>query len=168
MSRKIFLLTLLLCLSAPNAAMAEPPDKPSAQKQTQLNQIQAVSIDQRADGAYIAVSGSQEATYSVFKLHNPLRLFVDISNSQLTGGVKRAPIAVNNGVINQVAVLDFSDEIQQITRVIIGFEHSAGYDVRTEGDTVVIFVEGGSAGGAQGASANMRRELQRREVELER
>ena len=170
MRRKIFLLTLLLCLSVPVTVMAEPPDKPSATKQEQLNRIQGVSIDQKSDGAYITVSGSQEATYSVFKLHNPLRLFVDISNSQLSGDVRRAPISVNNGVVNQVALLDFSDEIQQITRVIVGFEHSAGYDVRTEGDSIVIFVEGGSGAKSAepAASANMQRELQRREVELER
>ena len=167
MRRKIFLLTLALCLSASTAVMAESPDKSSVTKQGQQNQIQAVSIDQQADGAYITIAGSQEPTYSVFKLHNPLRLFVDISNSQLTGEVQRAPMSVNNGVINQLAVLDFSDELQQITRVIVGFEQSAVYDVPTEGDKVVIFVEGGVSQG-EAAVHNVQKELKRREVDLER
>jgi uncharacterized membrane-anchored protein len=58
MRRKIFLLTLALCLSASTAVMAESPDKSSVTKQGQQNQIQAVSIDQQADGAYITIAGS--------------------------------------------------------------------------------------------------------------
>jgi len=172
MRRKSFLLTLLLCLCATSPAVAEPPGSAQQAAAEQApNQIVGVSVDERDDGTWITISGSHEPTYSVFKLQAPLRLFVDISNATIGDAVRRAPISVQNGVVSQVAVLDFADEVQQVTRVIVGFDSTAPYDVRTVGNDIVVVVEGKGRTGTDGASASvdvMQRELQRREAELER
>lgn len=172
MKGKIYLLLLLLCFVAlgTSTAMAAPPGQ-SADQGAELNVVESVKVDQRADGTYITVKGSHKATYSVFKLQRPLRLFVDISNSQLDKNVRRAPITVRNGVVDQVALMDFSDDLQRVTRVIVGFENSAPYDVRVQGDEIVIFVEGGAQGDgavAQAGSARYQEQQRRHEQELDR
>mgnify|MGYP001942620426 CR=1 FL=1 len=160
MKGKIYLLTLLLCLATGVAVVAEPP---GAQKEEQANVIKAVDVEEREDGTYITLKGSARATYSVFKLNRPLRLFVDISNSRLDGSLRRGPIQVGNGVIGQVAVLEFSDDVQQIARMIINFDTPAGYDVRSEGDNVVVVIDGTGRGKSQpvaGADADSERRRQ--------
>ncbi len=169
MARKVFLLTLLLCLGATTVAVAEPPGSRSAgAARHDVNQITAVAVDERDDGTWITVQGNQEPTYSAFTLNSPLRLFVDISNSKLTSGVRRAPVSVKNGHIDQVAVLDFADDVQQVTRVIVSFDNKAAYDVKTDGNNVIIFVEAAARRGqGDGALTAVQQELDQREGELD-
>jgi type IV pilus assembly protein PilQ len=171
MKGKFYLLLLSLSFALASPAAAAPPGESPVATRADLNVVERVEVDQRADGAYITIHGSHKATYSVFKLQRPLRLFVDISNSQLGAGVKRAPLTVRNGIVDQVAVMDFSDDLQQVTRVIVGFENPATYDVQVMDNKIVIFVEGGAAGGGQVADANAARvqeELRQRQGELDR
>lgn len=161
--KKLFLLTVFLCLNVATTAQADTPQADAkaskADKGTKagkLNKISGVDIDQRDGKTFIRVKGAGEPTYSVFKLHSPLRLFVDISNSQLAEGVRRAPVSIQNGTINQIALLDFADNVQQITRVIIGFDVKAAYDVQTKGDDIIIVIDSaaGPAKTSQGPVAS--------------
>lgn len=168
MKGKFYLLTLILCLVSANA-VAGPPRDSSAVNNKEINKVGSVQVDQKSDGTYITIEGSAEATYSVFKLQKPLRLFVDISNSQLGKDVRRAPLTVRNGIVDQVAVMDFSDELQQVTRVIVGFEKAATYDVRTEGNKVVVFVQGaGSSAQPVVDNSSFRDQLDQNQRELSR
>ena len=170
MNGKFYLLTLVLGLTTLTGPVKAAP--PSAKAgAAALNVLSGVDVAEQEDGTYITLQGSQKATYSVFKLNKPLRLFVDISNSTLGQGVRRAPLQVGNGVVEQVAVLEFSDDVQQITRLIVGFDQQATYDVRTEGDKVIVFIEGsGRSQGGDGVALDdqHRRELERQEAELDR
>jgi hypothetical protein len=121
MKGKFYLLLLSLSFALASPAAAAPPGESPVATRADLNVVERVEVDQRADGAYITIHGSHKATYSVFKLQRPLRLFVDISNSQLGAGVKRAPLTVRNGIVDQVAVMDFSDDLQQVTAGDRGF-----------------------------------------------
>ena len=154
-------LTLFLTMLVAGPAWAQS----SGNKDGALNVVTKVAIEAQTNATRIVVEGNSTPTYSVFKLSNPLRLFVDISNSELGDGVRRAPVEVNNGVISSVAVMEFSDEIQQITRVVVGFDTPATYDVTTEGDRVVIVVEGGGSGNQAQAATQ---EIERHQRELER
>lgn len=156
------LLALLLSLVFVAPAWAGGGGKKSAD----LNVVSGVSVEPAEGGTRIVIEGTDRPTYSVFKLSNPLRLFIDLSNSQLDKKMRRAPIAVDNGVITSVAVMDFSDDVQQISRVIVGFEGHAKYDVRGEGNSVVVFIAGATRPGPS-ADADTR-ELERHQVELER
>ena len=151
-------LGLWLGLAAP-AAMAQPSGSSVAAR---ANQVGALQVEERADGTYIRVQGSSVPTFSVFKMSDPPRLFVDISNSALTG----RPIteAVRNGVISQVAMIGVQDSAQAVTRVIIGFDQAAHYDVRAEGSDVIIFIDG--ARRQQQAPAADRETLAQQEARL--
>jgi type IV pilus assembly protein PilQ len=128
-------LCTMLGMSAP--VMAATPDSGAA-----VNTVNKLDVEEAAKGTTIRIRGSSVPTFSVFKLADPPRLFVDISNSQLSDD--GAPKHINNGVISQVAMLSVRDATQSVTRVIVGFERAAHYDVRTEGNDVVVFIDGAS------------------------
>ena len=112
----------------------------NASAQTNLNRITNFKIEEGKNGTHVRIKGSAIPTFSVFKLNAPLRLFVDVANSELAGDAKS--IKVNNGVLSQISILEFKDSHQSVTRIIIGFDKSAHYDVKTEGNDVVVFVDG--------------------------
>ncbi len=112
----------------------------SPESSQELNAVEALSIDEGDDGTYIRLQGTEVATFSVFKLDEPPRLFVDISNSELAQGELSED--VYNGVVSQVGVVEYEDGFQSSARLMVGFEESAHYDVTTEGDDVVVFIDG--------------------------
>ena len=130
------LLVLMLCTavawSAP--ALAQSPES------SNVNAVDALSVEEADDGTYIRIQGSEEATFSVFKLDDPPRLFVDLSNSTLAG--EELSEQIYNGVISEVGVIDFEDGFQEVARLVVGFEEPAHYDVRTDGNEVVVFIDG--------------------------
>ncbi|MBA2662815.1 MAG: type IV pilus secretin PilQ [Bradymonadaceae bacterium] len=155
----ILLLCVMVGLSTPAFAQAD-----RSAGATQLNTVATLKIDERDDGTYIALEGSEVPTFSVFKLNDPLRLFVDISNSKIKGDSLTRD--VGNGVISKVALIEFEDSFQTVTRLIIGFDRGAHYDVRTEGNKVVVFVDGAQRNGANKDMANVERELQTKQKQL--
>jgi len=149
-----------LMMSAP--ALAGPPEPAAAER---ANQIGSFDVSEGDKGTLIRIKGTSVPTFSVFKLSDPPRLFVDISNSSL-GGSDGDVSTVDNGVITQVAMLGVSDGGQSVTRVIIGFERAAHYDVRTEGNDVVVFIDGQgrrAPGSSKGDVSRAELETQRRQ-----
>jgi type IV pilus assembly protein PilQ len=154
-----------LGLSA-NAAFA-PAAMAQSQKaqKTAINAISAMQVVEEDAGTIVRIKGSAVPTFSVYKLTSPLRLLIDVSNSELSGEPQTDK--VNNGVISQVALLEFSDSVQSITRVIVGFDQAAHYDVRTEGNDVVVFVDGAARQKSTGNVAAVQKELDESRVRLE-
>lgn len=156
---KMAILTLCLCLGTAGTAWAQT-DANAA-----MNSVNAMSVDEQSDGTLIRISGTKVPTFSVFKLNEPLRLFIDISNATL--GSEPETKKIENGVISQVSLLSFEDNLQSMTRVIIGFDQSAHYDVRTEGQDVVVFVDGEKRRAKGGQVAHLTQTLEKRNADLE-
>jgi type IV pilus assembly protein PilQ len=104
------------------------------------NVVDSLEVEEADDGTYVRISGNSEPTFSVFKLTDPLRLFVDVSSSQLDG--EALTERVGNGVISKVALIDLEENSQPIARLIIGFDKAAHYDVNADGNDVVVFIDG--------------------------
>lgn len=154
---KLAVLTMGLGLSA---NMGFAPMAAAQSQQTQKTAINAISdmvVAEEDAGTVVRIKGSAVPTFSVYKLTSPLRLLIDVSNSELKGEPKTEK--VNNGVISQVALLEFSDSVQSITRVIVGFDEAAHYDVRTDGNDVVVFVDGANRTQASGNVAAVQQQL---------
>lgn len=148
-----------LVWSAPAFAQGpEPGDE------AELNAVEALSVEEADDGTYIRIHGSDAASFSVFKLDDPPRLFVDLSNSQVTQDSLEAE--VNNGVISRVGMVEFEDGFQDVARLVVGFEEAAHYDVRTEGNDVIVFVDGEDRTDGAAVAANDEA-LQERNQELQ-
>ncbi len=130
-------------------ALAQAPG--SSETEGSLNSVEALTVKEKDDGTYIHIRGTEVATFSVFKLDDPPRLFVDLSNSKLADGELSQD--VYNGVISQVGVVEFEDGFQETTRLVVGFEQPAHYDVRMEGKEVVVYVDGDARKAAPDAVA---------------
>jgi type IV pilus assembly protein PilQ len=135
MSRKLQSLSIPLLLATCVSATAHASGSDSVD-----NRIGTVTVEETADHTVIRIEGEISPTYSVYRLRNPLRLFVDVSNSELAA--EGATIDVYNGVVSQVATVEYDDTLTQVARVVIGFERDATYDVTAEGDTLVVTVDG--------------------------
>lgn len=155
----VLMLSTSLLWSTP--ALADPPRGP---QETELNAMGALTVSEEEDGTYIRIQGTQEATFSVFKLDDPPRLFVDLSNSRLATGEEKQE--VRNGVISRVGLIEFEDAFQTMARLIISFDKAAHYDVRTEGEAVVVFVDGEGRHVEDQSIAQNREMLRQREAEL--
>jgi len=134
------LLLGLLCVVGGITASAEDARAQQASTAQGVNQVATLDVKQQQKGTYLRLKSSQTPSFSVFKLRDPLRLVVDVSNSVLQSN--ESTQQVNNGVVSRVALLESREDGRPRVRLIVGFETAAHYDVRTEGDEVVIFVEG--------------------------
>ncbi|MFB6263894.1 MAG: type IV pilus secretin PilQ [Bradymonadaceae bacterium] len=151
----------LLCLAGPGAASAQ-----SSSDGGDTNVVSELQINEKSDGTYLRLSSSQTPSFSVFKLRDPLRLVVDVSNSRLKAesGARR----VDNGVLSKVAVLESKEDGRSRVRLIVGFEQAAHYDVRTKGKDVVIFVESQGERRKSEDVAQIKKELKAKERQLAR
>ncbi len=154
----VLMLCASLIWSAPVLAQT------SGQQKADLNAVDGLTVDERDDGTYIRIQGSEVATFSVFKLDDPPRLFVDLSNSRVAEeGLSED---IYNGVISRVGLIEFEDGFQNVARLVIGFDEPAHYDVRTDGDAVVVFVDGEGRQAGSPAVAQNDEELRQRESQL--
>ena len=105
-----------------------------------LNTLQRLDIEEGEKATQIVVRGSSAPTFTVFKLKDPVRLFIDVSNADISG--IDGPFEVENGVISQVSTLQFNDDLVRIGRVIVGLDVDALYSVRAEGNDLVVKIDG--------------------------
>jgi len=103
------------------------------------NPIAGISVTEEANETVVTITASRTPTFSVFKLDDPVRLFVDVNQ----GDVSRVaePVLVDNGVLDQVGTLQFKSSGVPVGRVIIGLRQDAAYDVRTVGNGIVVRID---------------------------
>ncbi len=118
-------LTLLACPSRLDAAGG--------------NRLTGITVQEREKFTLIEVANTAVPTFSVFKLEDPPRLFVDLANTQV--GFDKS-VEVYNGVINDVGTLQFANHQTPTSRVIVNLRRDALYTVDTTGNTLRIVVDG--------------------------
>jgi type IV pilus assembly protein PilQ len=155
----------MLCglLGAAMPATAQSTGGPG--QQAQANQVGTIDVREAEKGTHIRIRGTSEPTFSVFKLTNPLRLFVDISNSTVEGD--SATRSVGNGVISKVALIGFEENSQSVARLIIGFDEPAHYDVKADGNDVVVFVDGSKRDDGAQSVSKMERQLEKSQTQYQ-
>jgi type IV pilus assembly protein PilQ len=129
---RTWILTLLAASLGASTAAASPGDE--------VNDISGIEITETESQTVIRIVGDDHPTFSVYRLRTPLRLFVDISDSALAASLPNQ--SVNNGVVSEVGAVTYSDELTDVTRVVIGFDVDATYDVVAEDGDLVITVDG--------------------------
>jgi type IV pilus assembly protein PilQ len=110
-----------------------------AQGDKVLNALTRVEVRESEAATEIIVDGDRPPTFTVFKLSDPIRLFVDVSNADISK--VDSPIEVDNGVISQITALQFDDDVVSVGRLIIGLEADALYSVKAEGNALRITVD---------------------------
>lgn len=160
MTRRIAAAALLFVgavagLAAPAAAAGPAGDG---------NIIGAVRVEEAQGAVRVVVDGSATPSFTVFRLANPERVFIDIAGARVDSVL--SPLRVDNGVVDQVVTMQLHDERKTVGRVIVGLEQAAPYRVRAEGSQLVMEIAAQARKRPQQTPSAQQRELQRLEDEV--
>lgn len=101
-------------------------------------ELSSLRLAPTASGVSIRVDASAAPVFTVFRLQEPDRLVVDVSNA-LRGSLAGHYDGV--GPVSGVVVSQFVDGQREVARLLIGLDHASKYDVRAEGSTLLIVVD---------------------------
>jgi len=105
----------------------------------ELNTLRDLDVSRTGSGAQVVVTGTRPPTFTVFRLSGPERLVVDLSSADATG-IKGHHDGF--GPVAGVVASQFSDERASVGRVLLALDKASQYDVRADGNRVVISVDG--------------------------
>ncbi|WP_342375744.1 type IV pilus secretin PilQ [Myxococcus stipitatus] len=108
----------------------------------ELNTLRDVAVSRTGSGAQVVVTGTRPPTFTVFRLSSPERLVVDLSSADATGIKGHHD---GSGPVAGVVASQFSDERASVGRVLLALDKASQYDVRADGNRVVISVDGAEA-----------------------
>jgi type IV pilus assembly protein PilQ len=103
------------------------------------NRLGKLAVRETEASTEIVVTCTDAPTFTVFKLNDPIRLFIDVSNAdtaQING-----PVEIDNGVVGEVSALQFNDSQATVGRIIVGLEVDALYKVQASGNQLVVTVD---------------------------
>ena len=107
------------------------------------NEIRAVSFDDDAGTTRIHVRGAQTPTFTVYKLERPSRVVIDLPQARLAdvlrGHESASVITPSTWAVSTIAAQQLDDG-GQVVRVIITLARPGRYDVKTDGNEVVVMV----------------------------
>ncbi|ATB27982.1 type IV pilus secretin PilQ [Melittangium boletus] len=116
----------------------------------ELNTLKDLKVVQTAAGAQVTVTGTRAPTFTVFRLSGPERLVVDLSSADATS-IKGHHNG--QGPVAGVVASQFSDERASVGRLLVALHQTAQYDVRADGNRVIISVDGAQSPAAVAAAA---------------
>ncbi|HSP81928.1 MAG TPA: AMIN domain-containing protein, partial [Myxococcaceae bacterium] len=106
---------------------------------SELNSLKDLKVAQTGEGTQVVVTGTRAPTFTVFRLSGPERLVVDLSSADATAIKGHHE---GRGPVSGVVASQFSDERASVGRVLVALRRAAQYDVRADGNRVIISVEG--------------------------
>ncbi len=108
------------------------------------NEIRAVTFDDDASGmTRVHVRGASTPTFTVYKLERPSRVVVDVPQARLGEALRGHEGATvftpSTWAVSTVAAQDLDDGGQMV-RVVVTLARPGRYDVKTDGNEVVVMV----------------------------
>jgi type IV pilus assembly protein PilQ len=118
-------------------AMATSPPASATPK----NEVRAVSFDEDGGMTRVHVRGATTPTFTVYKLERPSRVVIDLPQARLAeamrGHESSAVLTPNTWAVSTIAAQQLDDGA---VRVIVTLARPGRYDVKTDGNAVVIMV----------------------------
>ena len=87
----------------------------------------------------IYLVGSDAMTYTAFKAIDPLRLVLDLPNTE--SEISSSPLAVENEIIGKIETMMLAQEPQPMTRVEIGLNQETPYEIVQETNQILVQFE---------------------------
>ena len=113
----------------------------SSQRAEANNEVRAVTFTEDAGTTLVHVRGEQTPTFTVYKLERPSRVVIDMPQARLSEALKghesASVLTPNTWAVSTIAAQQLDDSG---TRVIVSLARPGRYDVKTEGNEVVIMV----------------------------
>jgi len=107
------------------------------------NEITGVTYSETGATTWIRVRGAQTPTFTVYKLEKPSRVVIDVPRARLSealrGHESATVLTPSTWAVSTIAAQQLDDG-GQIVRVIVSMARPGRYDVKTEGNAVVVMV----------------------------
>ncbi|MBL0215461.1 MAG: type IV pilus secretin PilQ [Myxococcales bacterium] len=108
------------------------------------NEIRAVTFDDDATGTTrVHVRGEQTPTFTVYKLERPSRVVIDVPQARLAESLRghegASVFTPSTWAVSTIAAQQLDDGGQMV-RVIVTLARPGRYDVKTDGNEVVVMV----------------------------
>lgn len=113
---------------------------PEAPPAPERNQITSIDVTPGPDGVEVAINGTSVPDAKIYKLTDPVRLVVDIANSDVSA--ISPTIAADSDMIEEITVTETA--AGAIARVQITLTANALYESREEGNALVVSIKGGA------------------------
>ncbi len=114
------------------------------------NVLRDVRLEATASGARVVVTGSRPPIFTVFRLSGPDRLVIDMTSAD-AGAIRGA--RDGQGPIAGLNVSQFNDSTSSVGRILVTLREAKSYDVKADGNLLLVSVIGEGAGAAPVASA---------------
>lgn len=105
------------------------------------NEVRAVTFDDSAGVTRVHVRGAQTPTFTVYKLERPTRVVIDLPQTQLAellrGHESSASFTPSTWAVTTIAAQQLEENA---VRVIVTLARPGRYDVKTEGNEVIVTV----------------------------
>jgi type IV pilus assembly protein PilQ len=121
--------------SAPPTSQADAGERVS----TETQQLQDIQVVDQNDFLSIHLVGSDAMTYTAFKAIDPLRLVLDLPNTE--SEISSSPLAVENEIIGKIETMMLAQEPQPMTRVEIGLNQETPYEILQEKNQILVQFE---------------------------
>ena len=103
------------------------------------NQLEAIAVSDTEARTRVEIVGQGDPTFTVFRLTNPTRIFVDVSNATM-GSIPEETV-VRNGILRTVSVTPMTDDQLQIVRFVFELEVDALYNVTASGARIFVDID---------------------------
>jgi type IV pilus assembly protein PilQ len=136
------LLALIFWISGCATQPSAPPTSETAAAQhvsTEPRQLQNIEVVDQEGSLDILLVGSDSMTYTAFKAIDPLRLVLDLPNTE--SGKVSSPVSVENELIGKVETLELPGAVGPMTRVEIGLNQESPYEIIQEQNQIRIQFE---------------------------
>ncbi len=107
------------------------------------NEIRAVTFDEDGGTTRVHVRGAQTPTFTVYKLERPSRVVIDVPQARLAetlrGHEGASVFTPSTWAVSTIAAQQIDDG-GEIVRVIVTMARPGRYDVKTDGNEVIVMV----------------------------
>lgn len=104
-----------------------------------LNALKGIEVIKTPAGGQVIVTGSKAPIFTVFRLGDPDRLVVDLSSADAAGVTGHKD---GVGPIAGVVASQFNNERANVGRVLIALDGATNYNVKADGNRLLISVDG--------------------------
>ena len=128
----------VICANSCTTPTVSPPPEDAVKEKPKVvpHVLKDIRVTDKKVLLKLKRSGSRSINYTGFKLHDPLRLVVDLSHTVADG--MHSPMAVEDEIIGKVETIEFIHESQPVTRVEIGLKRDTAYLIDQAQDEIWV------------------------------
>ncbi len=104
-----------------------------------INEVSQVKVEEGQEGVQIIIEATAPLSPNIFKLSDPDRIIVDLTETKLGSSISPS-LEVGKGGINQITANQFDDAKSSLSRVVIGLNQPLEYKAESSGNNLTLIV----------------------------